>query len=83
MLREPEVGYFTDIIKIAIMLNKIALRESLKVKRIRQNLLRCNFFCISQHNKIADFGVKKYWCLQNFWGVSRDLHTFLIFLGKL
>ena len=39
---EPEVANFADIIKIAIMLIKITLRDLIKVKRIRQNLLRCN-----------------------------------------
>ena len=40
ILRSPEIASSPDIIKIAIMLNKTTLRDSIKVKRIKQNFLK-------------------------------------------
>ena len=57
-LRRPGVANIADITKIAAMLIKITFKDSVKVKTIRKNVLKCNFylyFLIQQ--KDANF-----WC---------------------
>ena len=40
------------------------------------------YICISLYSKICWFLVKKWWCQQNSWGVSRDSYLFWIFLRQ-
>ena len=53
--KRPGLASFADIINIAIMLIKIAYKDSTKIKRTRKNVSKCIFSCISQYNKIDNF----------------------------
>ena len=44
ILRRSRVANFADIIKISTIFIKTTFKNSSKVKRIRSNALKCNFF---------------------------------------
>ena len=44
MLRSPGVVKIADIMEIVIMLIKTTYKDSVKFKRIRKNVLKCNFY---------------------------------------
>ena len=44
ILRKPRVTKFADIIKIATRFIKIAFKGSLKIKRIRNYVLKCSLY---------------------------------------
>ena len=44
LLRRPRVADFADIIKIATILIKTTFKDSSKVKRIRNCVLKCNLY---------------------------------------
>ena len=54
-LKKLGVTGFVDIIKIAIMLIKTTFRNSIRVKRIPNCVLKCNFIFISGYKKISNF----------------------------
>ena len=43
-LRKPRVAIFADIIKIVTMFVKAIFKDSKKVERIRNYLLKCNLY---------------------------------------
>ena len=51
MFRKSGVANFTAIIKIAIIMIKTTSKDSMKVKRIRKNVLSYNFYMYFQSNK--------------------------------
>ena len=50
MLGRPRVANF-DIIKVTIMIIKTAFRNSIKVKRITNYVLKWNFVFITQYDR--------------------------------
>ena len=44
ILRRPGVAIFADIVKIMTMFIKNIFKDSRKVKRIRNNALKCNLY---------------------------------------
>ena len=54
ILRKPKVANFADVSKIATMFIKTALKDSNKLERIRNHLLKWIYICISW-TKVTDF----------------------------
>ena len=54
-LRWPRIANFADISQIATMLIKTTFKYSIKVKRIRKNVLKCNLPVFLDMRKVADF----------------------------
>ena len=79
ILRSPGVANFAGIIKIAITLTKIFLKNSIKVKRITNYVLLhiLSSFQILQKMLISNF----FWCQKNSSGVCafHFVETFNIF----
>ena len=44
IFRRPEVAIFADIIKIVTMFIKRIFQDSRKIKRIRNNVSKCNLY---------------------------------------
>ena len=44
--RRPGVANFAGIIKITIIFSKTTYKESIKVKKIRNHVLNCNFYLL-------------------------------------
>ena len=82
ILRRPGVAIFADIIKIIARFTKKIFKDSRKAKRIRNYVLKSIYICISWHNKICWFPVKKRWCQQKSWYVSRYSYIFWIFFRQ-
>ena len=57
ILRRPRAASFAEIIKVAITFNKTTLKDSKKVKRIKNYVLKCNlylYFLVQQKLLISD-----------------------------
>ena len=75
-LKKLGVTGSADIIKIAIMLIKTTFRNSIRVKRIPNCVLKCNFHIYMRiQTKFLIFD-EKGWCEQNSSGVPRNLYLF-------
>ena len=75
ILRRIQVGNFADIIKVETIFIKATFRDSKKVKRIINFLLKMQ--CISVFldiTKFVSFRRKYAGVSRTHWDVSRDLH---------
>ena len=71
--RRPRLANFGDIIKIATMFIKATFKDSKKVQRIRNYVLKLSIDVFLVYNKSCWFPVKKCWCQHNSWSVLHDL----------
>ena len=68
-------SWYADIIKI----KKKSLKTQKELKGLETMYQNAIYICISWHNKICWFLVKKCWCQQNSGGMLRDPYIFWVF----
>ena len=81
ILRRPRVTHFGDIIKIVAIFIKTFLKDSRKIKTIRNYIPKCNICIFLDVAKFADLQQRKCLWQQNSRGVSRDSYIFWIFFS--
>ena len=74
--KDPEVAHFSDIIKVAITLIKATFKNLIKIKRIANYVLKCNFYFHFQMQKSLQISGGKVLLSAELKVLSQFLHFF-------